>query len=119
MVLFKSQGLQQCQHLLCVCVCWGGGGREDHKSLNEEQYFVNRSRTFFAHTQTLVKLGSALLLGLIIKQYVTSVRGYHRWLACKFVGAIDYEIEYYSVSCYIIPSYSAELPLRVGLICAS
>ena len=28
MVLFKSQGLQQCQHLLCVCVCvcWGGGG---------------------------------------------------------------------------------------------
>ena len=68
MVLFKSQGLQQCQHLLCVCVhvCWGG--REDHKSLNEEQYFVNGSRTFFAHTQTLVKLGSALLLGLIIKQ---------------------------------------------------
>ena len=31
---------------VCVCVCVCEGGREDHKSLKEEQYFVNDSHIF-------------------------------------------------------------------------
>ena len=83
-VLFQSQGLQQCQHLLCVC---GRGGGEDHKSFiiysGRPVLCKWLSRKFCAHAQTLVKLGSAILLALIIRQYVTSFRGYHRWLACE------------------------------------